>query len=256
MFILGILITRPDLWRSIKLEFLSFVLTLISIALAWAASVIFNNVFDIEIDKVSNIQRPLVRNLIPLDFYIYCGYAISFIALYLAFCVNIPTLFIILLCLGSSFLYSAPPFRFKRVPVFSKIFLSLNSLALVMLGALFSGREILAFPREITLFFLLITTITFNFIDLKDYIGDKVAGIRTLPAILGLKKAKIILGTAFIITYASFGLILLNLGLVFSGVIFGIVQFFIINKAEYKEKMVLITHLSAVTLLLIYLNFY
>jgi 4-hydroxybenzoate polyprenyltransferase len=97
-------------------------------------------------------------------------------------------------------------------------------------------------------------TLVINFIDLKDYEGDKKAGIKTLPVICGLKKAKLIIGGFFLISYAILNWVLLDTNLLVPGLIFGGLHFYYINKRQYQEKLVFLTYLLSLLLLFIYLT--
>jgi len=125
------------------------------------------------------------------------------LALFYAGVVNFPTFFIISLFIGNYFLYSAPPLRIKRIPFFSKLLISLNSLILIILGFFIITGSIINFPWEITIVFLIGATAVANFIDIKDYEGDKKVGVKTLPVILGIRKAKFLISLFFILTYLS-----------------------------------------------------
>ncbi len=107
------------------------------------------------------------------------------------------------------FLYSMPPLQLKRVTFFSKLLISLNSLILVLLGQLFHSGDF-GLPLNIIIFFFVCVTATLNFIDLKDYEGDKNAGIKTLPVALGLDRSKKVIGLFFFISYMTAGLAFSN----------------------------------------------
>lgn len=168
-----------------------FTLTPISLLFACLFSIVVNNIEDYEIDKVSNVDQSLVRGTIPFEHYKFLGLLFSGLAVFYAAAVNLKVLFVIVLFMGSYFLYSDPPLRLKRIPIVSKVAITFNSLILAMLAyARVGPAEILDFPLSVTVMFLVFLTLAFNFIDIKDYEGDKKAGIKTLPVLLGLKKAK------------------------------------------------------------------
>jgi 4-hydroxybenzoate polyprenyltransferase len=139
------------------------------------------------------------------------------------------------------------------VPIFSKLFIALDSLVLVMLGFIFSGRELLSFPRGLVWYFLVLVTLSANFIDMKDYAGDQKAGIKTLPVLLGLPRAKLLLGGFLLLTYSFLGLALVDLRITLGGLALGVAQFFLVNKKEYRELWVFALHLAGIILLFIYL---
>lgn len=258
MFFLGLIlgIKYGSIFRFNK-TFIIFIP--ISIALAWLFSVITNNIEDYEIDKISNKKRPLINNKINPEAYKKLKWPLLFAALIYAGGVNFTAFFIILLFIGNYFLYSIPPLRLKRITFFSKLIISINSLILVILGFMLITNSELhklnEFPNEIYPIFLIFFTAATNFIDIKDYNGDKKVGIKTLPVVLGLEKSKFIIGLFFVLAYLSVYLIIDNVYLVPILLTFGIAQFYLINKKNYKEKYVFSVYLVSLIILLIYLIF-
>ncbi|HEC94350.1 MAG TPA: hypothetical protein ENI45_00100, partial [Thermoplasmatales archaeon] len=176
-----------------------------------------------------------------------------FLAVIYSTAINHVTLFLILLYMGNYFLYSAPPLRFKRIPFFSKLFLSLNSLMLVILGYYFVTGFTSLFPVEVILFFVVGYTAAVNFIDLKDYEGDREAGIKTIPTILGLRKGKLVIGSFFPILYTVAILYLKNNLLIPVAAGAGILQFLLINRRNYDERLVFVVYLLSLLFFIIYL---
>lgn len=251
MLFLGVVLSGGKILWVLEKDLSAFLLLLISTTLCWISAVMFNNLEDFNIDKISNAARPLVLGTIPKEDYKRLGLFISALALGLGLGVNFQTFFFCLLMMGNSFIYSLPPLRFKRIPIFSKIFISLNSLLAVMLGFIFAGGELLNFPWVVSWYFLVFVTLAMNFIDLKDYEGDKAEGILTLPVMLGLKKAKLVIGAFFLLAYGMLCFVFLDLRLFLPAVLLGVVQFFLINKKTYEEKWVLILYLISFLSLLI-----
>lgn len=257
MFILGIALAK--VYSSGSVELNSFTLfqmpfIMIAILFAWLFSVFTNNLTDHDIDKISNKDRPTVSNAIPFKDYKQLSWIFLILAVLYSSNVNFETLFLILLFIGNYFLYSMPPLRLKRVPFFSKIFISLNSLILVMIGYFFIARN-LNVPGNIIAFFLIGFTAVLNFIDIKDYYGDKQENIQTLPVILGLKKSKILIGLFFLILYPCVYFLLKEVYLLIPLTIFGIIQFFFITKRDYSEKPIFIVYLISIFALIGYLWF-
>ncbi|MDD5155269.1 MAG: UbiA family prenyltransferase [Candidatus Omnitrophica bacterium] len=255
MLILGMILAGAPLPGILKQNAGAFLLILLSTSLCWLVAVIFNNIEDLGIDKITNPGRPLASAAIPKQDYLRIAGALSCLALVMALAVNFITFFFALLLIGNSLLYSLPPLRLKRVPIFSKFFISFNSLLAVMLGYIFSGRQLLAFPEIISWYFLVFITLSLNFIDLKDYAGDKEAGIRTLPVIFGPKKAKFIIGLFFLASYAALAGVFVDRRLLAPALAAGVTQFLLINRKSYREKPVLLTYLISVSGVFIYLIF-
>ena len=263
MFFLGVLLgIKYGVFHLTNINIFYFIFIPISIFFSGLFSLVTNNIADYEIDKVLNKERPLIKLALTLKNYKKLAWLFLGLALLYAIAVNFQTFFIILLFIGNYFLYSMPPLRLKRVPFFSKLLISLNSLILVMLGFIIITGSISGFPRPIIVIFLIAFTAVANFIDIKDYEGDRQAGVKTLPVILGSKRAKFVIGLFFILAYLSVYFlirefhIIENLYIILYLLILGFIQFYLINKKNYDEKYIFLVYLFSLILFfyLIYLT--
>ena len=255
MFVFGLVLGRmfSANWILNKDNVFHFIFIPISIFFAWLFSVIVNNLEDYEIDKISNRKRPLIIKTIPINVYEKIG-CISFLfAIVFSLAVNIFSLLLILLFIGLYFLYSI---SFKKITFFSKLVISFNSLLLAMLGYNLMVNNLTLFPSGIVFFFLIFFTAAVNFIDIKDYEGDKHAGIKTLPVVLGLRKSKLLIGLFFLIAYLAIPFFLEKIFLLIPSAILGIAQFFLINKKNYNEKPVFLVYLFSLIILIVCFNIF
>ena len=223
----------------------------ISIIAASIYSIITNNIEDLEIDRISNPDRPL--KIIPLKTYQTLSWGFLFISLFYAIMVSFDAFFLIALWIGNYFFYSVPPFRLKRITFFSKTIIALNSLIFVLLGYTLMTGSLQNFPNILFAFFLIGFTAVINFIDLKDYEGDKQCGIKTLPVVLGMTRAQQLIGTFFLLIYPSIYLLIPDSFLLLLLAPIGILQFYLVNRHPYKETPVFLTHLISFSGFLMYL---
>ena len=231
-----------------------------SIVCAFMYSVITNNFADYDIDRVSNPKRPLFNTTVNIDVYQKLAWIFLGLALFYSAIVDFTTLFLIVLFIGIYYLYSMPPIRFKRVTFFSKLAISTNSLALTLLGFFtITGRlhdvvPSIQYPSMIFPIYLIGITAMANIIDIKDYLGDKQSGIRTLPVIFGLARAKVIIGLLFVLTYSMLFFVVrfLNAPLYWFFIIMclGIAQFILINWRKYRESAVFAVMLVTIWLII------
>jgi 4-hydroxybenzoate polyprenyltransferase len=230
---------------------LNFLLIAISAILAWVYSVMTNNLTDYDIDAVCNKQRPTVAGKIEIKKYNAVSWLVLVLALVYPASIGFEAFFLILLFIGLYFMYSMPPLRLKRVPLLSKLIIAMNALVLAMLGFFLVNDTLRGFPSHIIGIFLVGFTLALNFIDLKDYDGDKKAGIKTLPVILGLKQAKLLIGVFFIIL-AFIPLVLLkSLRLTTPFIALHLIMFYFINRKKYSELPVFVICLLDLLLLCI-----
>lgn len=214
------------------------VFILISIAGAWVYSVMTNNIQDVEIDRVSNPNRPLVKGEpLELEWYKQAAWFVFAITLTFALYADVVVLFFISIYLLSYFLYSCPPIQFKRLPIISKFPIAINVLLLLLLGLNYVGKpEVMTW--EILIFVLVGGTLALNVIDIKDREGDKRAGIKTLPVLLGLKQAKFLIGLVFLIGHGFGFLFVESTNTYFILLAMGLLQFYLITRKDYSDKWV------------------
>lgn len=228
-----------------------YILLPISLIFSIIFAIITNNIEDYDIDVISNTSRPLITKSITLELYNNLSYLFLALALICSSCINFWSFFTILLFSGNYYIYSMPPLKLKRIPIFSKLLISLNSLALIMLGFSFKCKDFNNFPKIIYVFLLIGFTLAINFIDIKDYEGDKKAGIKTLPVLIGLKNSKFLIGIFFLICYLFFLPFILNNILILMIMFFiGTTIFFLINTKNYHEKNVFILYLISLLIIL------
>lgn len=179
-----------------------FFSTLVAVALAFQFAVFMNDLYDKEIDKVSNRDRGLITTPIGLDKLKEFSLLCAVVSLYIAFFVSSSIFNFILLMLAISFFYSAPPIRFRNYP-FSSMFIGLISFLTFLCGYLsqvsrYSLRtDVLIIGCAIAIGMTLGSTL----IDLKDLAGDKRAGVKSIPVIFGLEKGKKIVTFLVVIGY-------------------------------------------------------
>ena len=154
-------------------------------ALIWAGTAMFNDYYDIEIDKITNPDRPLVKGAISSEEIIFWGFGTYLLAIFLAELAGDRfSKFLVLVFVFLGFSYSANPLRFRRSGLMGS-FLIGGAGVLAFIGGSASQYEISSEGILIAVvmgILLLATTIAKDF---KDIEGDRVAAIKTLPIVLG-----------------------------------------------------------------------
>jgi geranylgeranylglycerol-phosphate geranylgeranyltransferase len=254
MFFLGISIANSGFLTILADNSYCFILTVIAFILSWLGATMLNDVEDYEIDIISNRDRLLTKNIFSKNQLQSISLWLFTAACIFASAVNFTTLFFTALLIANSCIYSLPPLRLRVIPVFSKALIAFNSLLLVILGWLFAGNDILQFPNAVIWYFLIFVTLATNLIDLKDYKGDMQAGLKTLPVILGMEKAKLLNGLFILAAYSVLGLALLDKRIMIAGSGLGLLQLFLITRRDFKEKAFLLINFCGMLALLFYLN--
>ena len=114
---------------------------------------------------------------------------------------------------------------------------------MALLGYFLIKGTLQNFPAILYPLFLVGITATANFIDLKDYEGDKHANIKTLPVLLGQKVAKIAIGTSFLIAYPMFYIFFISYDYrtpwLWTFLLLGAIQYYLINRKQYQDLTVM-----------------
>lgn len=162
------------------------------VSLIWHAGTTYNDMTDIAIDKISNPERPLAKDpkmlrqakrIVIVDIFL-----IASTTLYLGLEIFVASILMtILLCL-----YSAEPLRFKkhRYATLTQGFMAATSsfVGIAITRLTVNNAFLLALSFVILSIFSVVK-------DFKDVRGDKKEGIRTLPVIIGDKRAASLLQT-------------------------------------------------------------
>jgi 4-hydroxybenzoate polyprenyltransferase len=223
------------------LIFVAFVMVVIH-------AIVTNNIEDVEIDKVSNPNRPLAKGTMSLESYEKVGNIMLILGLLVGYITGFYNFFFLFCFAGCYYLYSCSPFRIKRAPLLSKMFLGCISLCMFIWGFLFFSNDgvlsLSRFPVEMVLFFVLIGGFVGNYIDLKDMEGDKKAGIMTLPVLLGLNKTKLLVSLGGVLAF-TFLYFVFDIPVLLYGMPVGLVVYLVLlNKKPYREMPFLAFYVS------------
>jgi len=240
-------------WSGNFLDLTTFVCAGLSYYGAWMFSVGVNDIADRPIDRITNQIRPLITKEISVrrmqDYNIF----FLILAVVSAYAVSPYMLFFILVFMAAYFIYSSHPLQIKRLPVISTFLIALVALS-VTLSAFFMvshDKTISAFPTDIILIIIATVTLFANVKDIKDYQGDKKNSINTLPAKLGLKKSKVIIGYMTLLSFLVMPLISARWWLLIPALICGLIAYWLINKQNYQEKYLFYLYFFFVIIILL-----
>lgn len=193
------------------------VLPVIVITITTTGLYMLNDVFDIEIDKVSHPERALPRGLVSAGQTTVAAVLLMCVGTILAFSFSITSGGLVALIMLFGVLYSAPPVRLRRFPVLPSaiigffVFLSFLAGASFWQGAI-TGKLVFG---ALLLWAMFLCASTAK--DLGDIQGDNVDGVKSLPLILGFEGAfrvtAAVVSTAFL--FPALFLLLFDLSLAF-----------------------------------------
>lgn len=171
-----------------------------------AASNGLNQIYDLEIDRVNKPKRPLPSGRLSLSeawTFTWIAYAI---ALALAWAVapdgRHECFWIVLIATLITVLYSAPPFRTKRLGIWANVTIAIPRGVLLKVAGWSSVKTVSGlepwYIGGIFGLFLLGATSTKDFADMK---GDARGGCRTLPIQYGVARAAWMISPSFVVPF-------------------------------------------------------
>jgi len=226
-----------------NIEILRTFLASISLFFIWQFSVVINDIYDFEIDKISNKNRPLTSKKLSVNEYRIVAYVFFLFAVSFSIILNFTIFASAIFGLILAFIYSAPPIRLRKY-LFGNLAIGLSLVISFAMGIFSTGDIDLIFNDKIFLFsiiiFILGSIITL-IKDIKDLKGDKKHGIKNIFSLFGKQKGKIIVTTLLFFALNLPGLILKDILILPVTFIFSLFTCYIYYK---KEKIKLIYIMS------------
>lgn len=240
----------------INIEYLIWLIVSIIILFLWILySIVTNNIEDIEIDKISNKNRPLINWDIDVIEYKIVWFFSLFLSVIFSISIWFKHFILISMFIWNYYLYSMFPFRFKRIFFLSKIFISFNTLIATYIWYTIIQYNEINFPILLSMFILFWLPFLIQFIDIKDYEGDKSVWIKTLPTVFWLELSKKIIWTLFLLWYIWISLFVWSMVLSIFNLIFWILIFIFIYYFEYNERNIFYTYQISLVFIMIYFYF-
>ncbi|MEQ1561419.1 MAG: UbiA family prenyltransferase [Nitrospira sp.] len=207
----------------------------------WMYAVHTNDVIDIEIDKISNKNRPLVKKEVDKEEMGDIGKAWLAFALLGSWCAGFYPFFMSLVYVATSYIYSSPPLRLRRFPIVSSFLIGIACLSTILAGFFFISvyKQIQAFPILLAVGIVVMVTLAINFKDIKDIEGDKENGIVTLPILFGKNGVKVV-AVCFAISILTVPFFLSFPLLYFISIPSAIAGYKIITQKPYREKPIFV----------------
>lgn len=227
--------------QNVTLDFFSFLgvlVLLISIWMAWMASVAINDVFDFNVDKISNSKRPLQSGIFSIDEYSGIGYLFFAFSLLGGLIVSLKFAAIFLAYQILAWFYSAEPFRLKKYPIIATFISAAASVLILFVGyVLVSGDDqIQNLPSRIIFLLLIGLTLSLPIKDFKDIEGDKMDGIRTIPVIFGEKTGRLLVAIGIFVSFILSVFFLNESRLFWWAALAGASGFLILNNNNIKPQ--------------------
>lgn len=211
---------------------------LLATILIWETFI--NDREDVNIDKVTNIDRPLSKGLITIKDWDNISNTIGIMVFVGILLTSRNATFFLVLLLISYYLYSTRPLRLKRHFASSSLLIGLATVSTTMAGFFLVSpdQKIKAFPISAIFIIGIVQALLSNLKDIKDYAGDKKEGIKTIPVVFGEKKAKIMISTIYALVFIFLPIYFHLVPMLFIALIISALTVYFINKQIYEEKYV------------------
>jgi len=167
--------------------------------LVCAGGNVINDLVDVETDRINHPQRTLVRNSLSRRYAVTLAVGCNILAILLAFAVNQAVAGVALVVIILLLVYN---YRLKRIPLAGNIVIALLTGMTFITGGL-AVDHVMAFtlpgpiiPAVFAFFFHLVREIIK---DVQDIEGDRQAGVKTLPQVVGVQKSLLVALVAFFV---------------------------------------------------------
>jgi 4-hydroxybenzoate polyprenyltransferase len=219
-------------------DVLGVICLLISWYGAWMFAIHINDISDLKSDSVSNTNRPLVKKILSPEEIRESANIWLVISLLGSWSAGYYPLFMNIVYLVCSYVYSIDFLRFKRIPILSPLIIGIACLSSVLAGFFFLSidKTFQIFPASLALGIVIIYTLGSNIRDLKDIDGDRIDNVYTIPVIFGEKIGRKIIGVMFGL---SFLLVPFFVGynlLYIISIPASVAGYFLVTKFPHREK--------------------
>ncbi|MHA1269241.1 MAG: UbiA family prenyltransferase [Candidatus Helarchaeota archaeon] len=183
-----------------NIDYIKLIIGLISIFFCWQFCISLNDIFDIEIDRITNPDRPYVKGYLGKKKYIIISLIYVIISIISSIFLGFVPLILISIFLFLGYIYSAPPIRMRKY-IIGTLFIG-GASALSYFAGLYSINNIINL-NQLTIGILIFFALSMGTVvkDYKDYEGDKKAGVSTIFTKFGLEKGTRIASILLLITF-------------------------------------------------------
>lgn len=172
------------------------VLGFLSVFFISATSLILNDYFDIESDKINAPERPLPAGLVTKQDVIWLSFVVTALGFIAGYMISFTALLVVILAWVVGFLYN---WRFKKTGLFGNLMVSFSVGMTFIFGGIAVGQPL---EKAVWSFGILVFLINLGeeiAADAMDVAGDRQAGSRSLPVLLGHENALKISAAIFLL---------------------------------------------------------
>ena len=245
LIILGIFVAYHQVHFSLNWnDYLALITLFLAFYFSWMFAVSMNDIYDVDIDQVSNQSRPIPEGVMNISdtkasalIFLLLSLVGGYLAGYYAF-------FCVLAFTALYYIYSIPPLRLKRAPVLSVVIIGFCSLIAVIAGffTVSTFKEISVFPAGLLAGIVIMFSLLPQTKDIKDIEGDSAAGIKTLATIFGSIWGPRVVGGLAGIAYLVVPFVANNMAVFIGAIPAAGVTYWISTKKPYTERPIFIVY--------------
>jgi len=225
------------------INFISLLLFFMLIALNIWLAVFINDAEDIEIDAISNPDRPFVKKEISSQEWHLMQIILLILIVFGLATLNNATAFLLLFAQAAYYIYSSRPLRLKRHFLFSSILIGFATVCVAMAGFFLVSpdQSFFAFPIKAIAILGISYALLSNLKDIKDFEGDCYENMKTIPVVFGLENSKYIIASLCALTIIAVPLVLKTYSILFFSICVALFLFYLFTKKKYQEKYIFLT---------------
>jgi len=225
-------------------DLLSLLTLLLAFYFSWMFAVCTNDIYDLEIDQISNSDRPLLDGTMNVQDMKSAAFIFLILSLVSAYLAGYYAFFCILAFTALYYIYSVPPLRLKRIPFLSVFTIGFCSLSAILAGYfIFSSTKIVsAFPAGLIAGIVIMFSLLPQIKDIKDIEGDKKAGIMTVPTLFGPIWGPRVIGGLAGLAYMIAPFVANNMFVFIGALPAGVITYWIATKKPYTECPIFIVY--------------
>lgn len=160
---------------------------------------IFNDVFNINEDRINDPNKPLVRGDISLTTAKIVGSFLLVVSLILSLLISLESFLVVYIATITSMLYNI---KLKKTGLGGNVIVAFNTALPFYYGSIVVGK---VYDEKILIFYTIAFTTALGreiIKGIRDIAGDKKSGIKTLPVVLGARNSGIIASIFILIAVA------------------------------------------------------
>lgn len=166
----------------------------LSVFLISATSLILNDYFDLESDRINAPERPLPSGIVTKRDVVLLSITVTILGFITSFLLSFQALLVVILAWTVGFLYN---WRFKKTGLLGNLMVSFSVGMTFIFGGIAVGKQF-----EVAVWFFGILALLINLgeeiaADAMDVEGDRKTGSRSLPVLMGRENAIKISATLF-----------------------------------------------------------